>query len=74
MSTLWKVNADEGGGRELYGEQYTDVWSVNSLHYSAASEASCDHVSSDREVGLRWEFRHDGSIFFYTCTLASLSS
>lgn len=45
MYTLWTVTVDGGKGRELYGEDYADIFAINRLHYKAASPLECDHVS-----------------------------
>lgn len=47
MLVLWKVKAEgDGNGKELYGENYADIYAINRLHYKAASPLKCDHVSS----------------------------
>lgn len=45
MLQLWKVRAQDGDGKELYGEDYADIWAINRLHFKAASPFECDHVS-----------------------------
>lgn len=45
MYTLWEVRVDGGNGKELYGEDYADIFAINRLHYKAASPFACDHVS-----------------------------
>lgn len=44
MYTLWSVKVDGGNGRELYGDDYADIFAINRLHYKAASPIDCDHV------------------------------
>lgn len=45
MFTLWEVRAGgDGGGRDLFGKDYTDIWAITNLHFSAASKGMCDHV------------------------------
>lgn len=47
MFTLWEVRAGGyGGGRELFGKDYTDIWAITKLHFLAASKGMCDHVRS----------------------------
>lgn len=46
MATMWEVRSNGGRGRELFGEEYTDVWGIGSLHFTAAGQAECDHVSN----------------------------
>lgn len=46
MFTLWDVRVDGGKGKELYGEDYADIYAINRLHYKAASPQDCDHVSN----------------------------
>ncbi|CBN79225.1 TYRosinase family member (tyr-4) [Ectocarpus siliculosus] len=43
MFALWEVRVDGGNGKELYGEDYADIYAINRLHYKAASQSSCDH-------------------------------
>ncbi|CAN0161250.1 unnamed protein product [Ectocarpus sp. 4 AP-2014] len=43
MFTLWSVRVDGGNGKELYGDDYADIFAINRLHYKAASPKSCDH-------------------------------
>lgn len=45
MLKLWTVRVDTGEGKELYGEDYADIWAINRLHFKAASHYECDHVS-----------------------------
>lgn len=45
MFTLWEIRAGgDGGGRELFGKDYTDIWAITNLHFSAESRGMCDHV------------------------------
>lgn len=44
MYTLWAVKAAEGG-KDMYGDDYADVWAINRLHFKAATPPHCDHVS-----------------------------
>ncbi|CAM9190527.1 unnamed protein product, partial [Discosporangium mesarthrocarpum] len=41
MLTLWDIHTDEG--KSIYGDGYVDVWDINRLHHSAASDIVCDH-------------------------------
>ena len=52
MHQLWKVRADDNDGKELYGEDYADIYAINRLHFKAASNGTCDHVRS--RVGNVW--------------------
>ena len=45
MFKLWAVRVLDGNGREIYGDQYSDIWAINRLHYKGASPQVCDHVS-----------------------------
>lgn len=47
MFTLYDVRADVGRGREMFGEDYTDVWAINDLHFAAGSTLEGDYVSSE---------------------------
>lgn len=50
MFTLWDVRVDGGKGKELYGDDYADIYAINRLHYKAASPQDCDHVSCFRNI------------------------
>ncbi|CAM9494069.1 unnamed protein product [Ectocarpus sp. 6 AP-2014] len=43
MYTLWTVRVDGGNGKELYGDDYADIYAINRLHYKASSPLDCDH-------------------------------
>ncbi|CAB1096465.1 TYR [Ectocarpus sp. CCAP 1310/34] len=43
MLELWNVRVQDGDGREKYGENYSDIWAINRLHFKAASPQFCDH-------------------------------
>ncbi|CAN0546478.1 unnamed protein product, partial [Ectocarpus sp. 12 AP-2014] len=43
MFTLWSVRVDGGNGKELYGDDYADIFAINRLHYKGASPYECDH-------------------------------
>lgn len=45
MVKLWEVRVQGGNGKELYGDDYSDIWAINRLHFKAASPPLCDHVS-----------------------------
>ena len=45
MAILWDVRVQGGEGKELYGNDYSDIWAINRLHFMAASGYECDHVS-----------------------------
>lgn len=45
MFALYDVKAD-GLGREIYGEDYIDVWAINALHFAAGSHIKGDYVST----------------------------
>ena len=45
MFQLWAVRVDGGDGKERYGEDYADVYAINRVHFKAAANGSCDHVS-----------------------------
>lgn len=51
MFRLWEVRLDDGGyAREVYGEDYVDVYALNRLHFKAASNITCNNV---RNPGFR---------------------
>eukprot|EP00752_Nemacystus_decipiens_P008279 g7402.t1 len=43
MFQLWAVRVDGGDGKELYGDDYADIYAINRLHFKAASNKTCDH-------------------------------
>lgn len=45
MYQLWAVEVNGGEGKEMYGEDYADIWAMNRLHFKAATQGNCDHVS-----------------------------
>lgn len=42
-----------GNGKEKYGEDYADIYAINRLHFKAAMNNDCDHVSR-RTDNLKW--------------------
>ena len=66
MYTLWSVRVDGGNGKELYGDDYADIYAISRLHYKAASPVECDHVS--RATRLQ-RARLIGAIVFYFSVL-----
>lgn len=54
MFELWSVRVDGGDGKEIYGEDYIDIWAMNRLHFKAATKGTCDHVSKVVVVNLRF--------------------
>lgn len=46
MAQLWTARVDTGNGRDLYGDDFADIWAINRLHFKAASPVDCDHVST----------------------------
>ena len=46
MYRIWAVRVDGGNGKELYGEDYADIYAINRLHVKAATNGTCDHVRS----------------------------
>lgn len=44
MYQLWAVRVDDGHGKEIYGEDYADIFVMNRMHYKAATSSICDHV------------------------------
>ena len=47
MSQMWKVRVDDGDGKELYGEDYADIYAMSRLHFKAATNGTCDHVRTN---------------------------
>eukprot|EP00752_Nemacystus_decipiens_P012221 g10835.t1 len=42
MKVLWDVPIEEG--RDLYGPDYMDVWTIDKFHQVGASDIVCDHL------------------------------
>ncbi len=45
MHQLWEAKIDGGNGKELYGDDYADIWAINRIHFKAGMNKDCDHVS-----------------------------
>lgn len=45
MHKLWTAKVDGGNGKEIYGDDYADIWAINRLHFKAGNNKTCDHVS-----------------------------
>lgn len=45
MYALWEVPVNGGNGKERYGDDYADIYAINRLHFKAAMNDDCDHVS-----------------------------
>ncbi|CAM9241469.1 unnamed protein product [Ectocarpus sp. 12 AP-2014] len=43
MHQLWVVRVNGGNGLELYGDGYSDILSIDRLHFKAAQNTTCDH-------------------------------
>ena len=45
MFRLWEVRLDDGEyAREMYGEDYVDVYALNRLHFKASTNSTCNNV------------------------------
>lgn len=44
MHTLWAVHVMGGNGKELFGDNYADIWAMDRLHFSASSTGRCDQA------------------------------
>lgn len=44
---LWDVNTT--AGREVYGERYVDVWTIDKFHQMGASDLECDHFHGEQQ-------------------------
>ncbi len=63
MFTIWNVKVDGGNGKELYGDDYADIYAIQRLHFKGAMNSDCDHVSQptidhDRDRGKRGDCFH----------------
>ncbi|CAN0536085.1 unnamed protein product, partial [Laminaria digitata] len=47
---------DGGDGKEIYGEDYADIYAISRVHYMATTNDTCDHF-------------HDGLGFLVTHSL-----
>ncbi|CAM9893269.1 unnamed protein product [Pylaiella littoralis] len=50
MKVLWDVKVEEG--RDLYGPDYLDVWSIDMFHQVGASDIECDHLHDGIGFGI----------------------
>ena len=50
MHQLWVVPLDDG--KEMYGDDYLDIWTINKLHHLSGSGYTCDHVRLFHAVNL----------------------
>ncbi|CAM9668790.1 unnamed protein product [Ascophyllum nodosum] len=41
MHQLWAVSKEDG--KEIYGDNYVDIWTINKLHHLGGSGYTCDH-------------------------------
>lgn len=67
MFALWEVRVDGGNGKELYGDDYADIYAINRLHYKAASQSTCDHVSERMMARLKLQYRLATSLMILKC-------
>lgn len=45
MQVLWDVDIEQG--RDLYGPDYMDVWTIDKFHQIGASDIDCDHLHGE---------------------------
>ncbi len=70
MFKLWDVKVDGGNGKELYGNDYADIYAMQRLHFKAAMNSECDHVSIPKiDQDRDWGNRGDNSFHSYTCVI-----
>lgn len=43
-----------GNGKEKYGDDYADIYAINRLHFKAAMNNDCDHVSTQNSSSSGW--------------------
>ena len=72
MYQLWAVRVGDGNGKELYGEDYPDIYAINRLHFKAATNGTCDHVRSrlQRSLGIDLGYKQSVALI-YTDVLIS---
>lgn len=45
MLQIWTVEVEDGSTTS-FGNAHADIWPINRLHFKAASDFECDHVSN----------------------------
>ena len=50
MFTLWEVPVNGGNGKERFGDDYADIYAIQRIHFKAAMNKSCDHVSTEESL------------------------
>ena len=48
MYALWAEPVNGGRGKEKYGDEFADIYAINRLHFKAAMNNDCDHVSRNK--------------------------
>lgn len=48
MFELWDAKVNDGNGKELYGDDFADIYAIQRLHFKAAMNNDCDHVSQSK--------------------------
>eukprot|EP00752_Nemacystus_decipiens_P005412 g4907.t1 len=43
MFTLWEEPVNGGNGKEMFGNDYADIYAIQRLHFKSAMNNSCDH-------------------------------
>lgn len=51
VQVLWDVSIEEG--RDLYGPDYMDVWTIDKFHQIGASDIECDHLHGELRSSVR---------------------
>lgn len=52
LQVLWDVSVEEG--RDLYGPDYMDVWTIDKFHQIGASDIECDHLHGEFLLLVSW--------------------
>ena len=58
MFQLWAVRVDGGEGKEIYGEDYADVYAMNRLHHKASASRACNYVRNTAALARFFGARH----------------
>lgn len=63
MAKIWNVRVKDGNGKEIYGDDYADIWAINRLHFEAAAPKDCDHVREESTfLGVPLELEFDSHL------------
>lgn len=66
MFQLWAIRVDGGDGKEIYGEDYADVYAMNRLHHKASANGTCNYVRNTTVWLVFWCSPHLSGLSMWT--------